>query len=69
LKIIQTSLPKTITWTKKLGKRKQECKDVYIIVGLPTRMLKTPMKTQFASKVILLEKTHEYQNAISIYYG
>jgi RNase H-fold protein (predicted Holliday junction resolvase) len=69
LKAIQTSLQKTITWTKKLRKGKQEWKNVYIIVGLPTRMLKTPMKTQFASKVILLKKTLEYQNEISIYYG
>jgi hypothetical protein len=32
-------------------------------------MLKIPMKTQFASRGILLKNTLEYQNAISIYYG
>jgi hypothetical protein len=48
LKAIQTSLQKTITWIKKLGKGKQEWNDVYIIVRLPMRMFKTPTKTQFA---------------------
>jgi hypothetical protein len=69
LKVIQTSLQKIIIWTKKIGKGKQKCKDVYIIAGLQMKMLKTPMNMQFASKAILLKKTHEYQNAISIYYG
>jgi hypothetical protein len=48
LKGVQASLQKTITWTKKFGKGRQEWKDSCIIVGLPPRMLKTPVKTRFA---------------------
>jgi hypothetical protein len=49
LKGVQASLQKTITWTKKFVKGRQEWKDSCIIAGLPSRMLKTPIKTRFAS--------------------
>jgi len=61
-------MQKTFTWTKKSRKGNQEWKDVCIIIGLPTKMLKIRMNTQFASKVILFQKMLEFQNAISIYY-
>jgi len=69
LKVIQTSLQKNITWTKKSGKGKQECKYVCIIVRLLIRLFKTLMKTCFASKIILFQKILEYQNAIPICYA
>jgi hypothetical protein len=58
-----------ITWTKTNGKRRQEWKYSCIIVRLPTRMLKTHVKMQFASQIIMFQKTLEYQlNVISICY-
>ncbi len=47
---------------------KQEWKDVSIIAKLLARMLKTPMKVQFASKAILFQITFEYQNVIYLCY-
>jgi hypothetical protein len=49
LKGFQTSLQKTITWTKKSKKRRQKWKVFSVIIGLLTRMFKTPMKMHFAS--------------------
>jgi hypothetical protein len=48
LKGAQTSLQKIIAWTKKFGKQRQEWKDSCIIVGLPLRILRNPVKTRFA---------------------
>ncbi len=47
LKGVQTSLQKTITWTKNFRKRRQKWKASCVIIGLLTRMLKNPMKMQF----------------------
>jgi hypothetical protein len=69
LKGVQASLQNTITWIKKFGKGKQEWKYSCIIVGLPPRMLKTFVKTRFASRITLFQKTPDYQDAISICYG
>jgi hypothetical protein len=40
-----------------------------IKVGLLARKLRTPVKTRFASKVILFQKTLEYVDAINICYA
>ncbi len=69
LKGVQTSLQNTIIWTKTPWKRKQEWKDSCIIVSLAIKMLKTPVKTKFASRVILFQETIAYQDAIFICYG
>ncbi len=45
LKEVQSSLQKTITWTKTFRKGKVEWKESCFIVGLPIKMLKVPMKT------------------------
>ena len=62
LKNAQKSLQSCITWTKKLGKGRQEWDKACIDVRLP------PMKTRFASKVVLCQETQEYADAISICY-
>ena len=52
----QTILQKTITWTKKSTKGRQEWDTACVKASLPTRRLKTPMKTRFASKVVLFKR-------------
>jgi hypothetical protein len=47
---------------------KHEWKDVSIIARLLARVLKTPMKAQFASKAILFQITFEHQNVIYLCY-
>ncbi len=56
-------MQKTFTWTKKSRKGNQEWKDVCIIIGLATKMLKIRLNTQ-----VIFQKMLEFQNAISIYY-
>ncbi len=60
IKDVQSSLHKTITWTKNNGKGKQEwakaCKDSKCHI----RKQKTDVKTRFTCKVILLKKTLEF---------
>ena len=68
MKDAQKSLQSCITWTKKSGKGCQEWDRACIDAGLPTRKLKTPVKTRFASKVVLFQETQEYADAISICY-
>jgi hypothetical protein len=69
LKAIQATLHKTIPWTKKASKGRQEWKDLCIIARLSTKMFKTFVKMQFASRIFLFQKTFEYQITISICYG
>jgi hypothetical protein len=69
LKGVQTSLQKTITWTKKFRKRRQKWKVSCVIIVLLTWMFKTPTKMHFTSRIILFKKTLEYQNPISICHG
>ena len=64
----QKSLQSCIIWTKKSGKERHEWDKACIDVGLPTRKLKTLVKTRFASKVVLLQETQEYADAITICY-
>jgi hypothetical protein len=54
---------------KCFGKGQHKWKDYCIIVKLPFRMLRTPIKTRFALQVLLFQKTLEYQNVVSICYG
>ena len=68
LKNAQSTLQKTITWTKKSGKGRHEWEKACIEAGLPSRRLKTPVKTRFASKVTLFQETLEYASAINICY-
>lgn len=60
LKDAQAALQKTITWTKKSTKGKHEWDAACIEAGLPIRRLKTPVKTRFASKVVLFQETLRY---------
>jgi hypothetical protein len=65
LKDAQQALQKIITWTKKFGKGWQEWDRAS---PLTTRKLKILMKTRFASRVVLFQKTLQYANAINICY-
>jgi hypothetical protein len=70
IKEVQSSLQKIITWTKKSGKGRHEwvkvCRDAFLH---HPRKLKTPIKTQFASKVILFKETLELKDAINLCYS
>lgn len=68
LKTAQKSLQSCITWTKKSGVGRGEWNKACIEAGLPSRKLKTPVKTRFASKVVLFQETLEYADAINICY-
>jgi hypothetical protein len=68
LKEVQFSLQKTITWINVFGKGRQEWKKSCSVGRLFAKMLKTLMKTSFASQVILFCETLEYWNVIVIYY-
>ncbi len=60
---------KTITWSKKSIKGRQEWEVVCGEANLPPRKLKTPIKTKFASKVIFSQETLEYACAPTICYS
>jgi hypothetical protein len=49
----QNALQRTITWTEKSKNSKQEWKKSCIEAKLPPRILRTPVKTRFALKIIL----------------
>jgi hypothetical protein len=68
LKGVQISLHKTITCTKK-PRKEQKWKLTYNIIGLPLGMLKTLVKTWFASWFYLFQETLEFQYAIYICCG
>ena len=65
----QSALQLCITWTKKSGKGGAEWKKACIKAGLLARKFRTPVKTRFASKVILFQETLEYADAINICYA
>jgi len=69
VKKAQSELQKTITWTKKSGKGRQEWEWACFESGMRHRKLKTHVKTKFANKVIMFEKTFEFKNAIIHCYG
>jgi hypothetical protein len=64
VKDAQVVLQKTITWTKKSSKGRQEWEKACIECGLLFRKLKTLVKIRFAFKVIMFEKTLEFKQAI-----
>jgi len=49
---------------KQYGKGRQEWEKACIECGLSPQKLKTPIKTRFASKVIMFEETLEFKQAI-----
>lgn len=65
LKEIQVGLKKTITWTKKCGKRKQVCEHSCSINGMLHKKLKTYTKSKVTNKdnFIYLFITFEFLNA------
>jgi hypothetical protein len=65
----QVALQKIITWTKNSAKRKQEWEKACMDSGLWLYKLKTPIKTRFASKVIMVEETLEFKVTILLCYG
>jgi hypothetical protein len=69
MKIAQTTLQKIITWIKKFDKNRQEWGKACIECGLSPRKIKILIKTRFASKIIMFEKTMEFKQAIITCYG
>jgi len=57
IKGTQAALQKTIKWTKKSGKGCIEWEKTCIQAGLPPRVLKTPVKTRFASRYVFSRTT------------
>ncbi len=68
IKDAHASLQKTITWTKKSGKGKQEWARAYKDASLCPWKLKTYVKTKFASKVIIFKETLEFKDTINLCY-
>ena len=66
IKNVETTLQRTIMWTKKSRKSNTEWIKACEEVGLPNRRLKTLVKTRFASKVVLFQETVEYASAINL---
>ncbi len=69
LKDTQFTLQKTITWTKKSGKGRQEWEAPCREVNLHPRKLRNFVKTRFASKVVFYQETLEYTDTITICYS
>jgi len=69
VKDAQIGLQKIISRIKKSGKGKQKWEKACIESGMWHQKLKTPVKTKFASKVIMLEETLEFKQAILLCYG
>ncbi len=68
LKVAQGNLPKTITWTKKLRKRRHEWERACVERGLRPQNIKTLKKTRFGSKVIMFEEVLEFKEATKFYF-
>jgi hypothetical protein len=49
-------------------KGRQEWKESCIVPRFPSKMSRTPMKTWFASRMIIFQETLENRNVISNYY-
>ncbi len=69
VKEVQSGLQKTITWTKKFGKWKQEWEWACFENAMGYGKLKAFVKTKFASKVITFQETLKFKNAIIFYYS
>jgi hypothetical protein len=69
VKDAQTCLQKTITWTKKFEKGRQKQEKTCVESGLLPCKLKTPIKTTFASKIIMFEECIEFKKTIILCYG
>jgi hypothetical protein len=69
VKDAQTSLQKVIIWTKKLGKGRQKWEKDCIESGMRHWKLRSLVKTKFASKVIMFEKTLEFKQDMLLCYG
>jgi len=63
------ALQNRITWTKKIGKGRHKWEKSCIECEMPLGKLKTPVKTKFASKVIMFEETLEFKETIITCYG
>jgi hypothetical protein len=59
---------KKITWTKQFGKGRQEWEKACVESGLLPHKLKTPIKTRFASNIIMFEECIEVKKTIIICY-
>jgi hypothetical protein len=57
-------LEKTITWTKKNGKGWQAWHKTCELVGVLPWKQKTPVKTHFASRVVLFKETFKFKHVI-----
>jgi hypothetical protein len=53
----------------KFGKGHNEWQKACVNARISHQKSKTPMKTKFASKVIIFQKTMEYQDAINLSHG
>jgi hypothetical protein len=69
IKKTQSIFQKSIIWTKKSGKGQQKWHKVGELIRVPPWKLKTPMKTHFASRVVLFQDTFEFKNVIVFCYG
>jgi hypothetical protein len=69
VKDAEATLQKTITWTKKARKGRLEWERACVDSGLRFQKLKTPVKTRFVSKVIMLEESLEFKATILLFYG
>jgi hypothetical protein len=64
VKDFQATLHKTITWTNKSRKGRQEWEKACMDSGLWPWKLKIPIKTRFVSKVIMFEETSKFKMKI-----
>ncbi len=69
IKETQYILHKTITWTKKSGKGRQEWHKACMNSSVPPWKLKTLVKTKFVFQVILFQETLEFKHTITLCYG
>jgi len=68
-KICKYIIIKTITWTKKSGKGRQQWARVYKDAFIWPQKLKTHVKTIFAFKAIPFEETLEFKDTINLCYS
>jgi hypothetical protein len=65
-KKVQSGLQKTITCTKKYGKRRREWEQACSKNEMQHQKLKALVKTRFANKFIMFEKILQFKNAITL---
>ena len=69
VKATQSTIQACITWPKKSGKGRQEWAKACMDSSFRPQKLNTPVKTRFASKVLMFQQALQFRSAMSLCYN